>query len=992
MEADSNFEQQPTDLNPFEEPIAEPIYEANTSHEEEVFSAREKEFLQILLSIESQQLNTNSSDQSSVVFNFLHEWLISYSNFANDKELESQMDLFPVYLHLLDRYPPQQQSQELKRMNRLISSWSVLKLYCCRQQWTKRTLEVLIPKLLGFFNAPNQTNEFLGKDIDSILVEAAVLVENLGSFTIHESELKSLFRLFQKTKKMKQRVWPLLLDSLKRISASPSTPNIYFYFPGMADSGLSLPPLAKFPPNGFSFCTWIRIEAFAHPHIKPYQPHVFSFTSNEGTSIDLLFSEGNLHLRYDIKGKREMKKLNYAFIPQQWYFVAITHEYKFLGRSEVTLHVNKDYKFPTVFSYPKISEPLTQCFAGMNGKIGGKFLGGTPQPFFGQMSTFFFFEDALSPQDIQTLADIAPSHFANINPASVNTPIDARFAEKLIYGLSPKAVSNALAYNMSKTKSANATLRGIKTVKEIRLQESIRYVGGVKALFPMFAALGPSEPLKFLHERDMSSDSIEDAQLSTDASLSLSSGGKSATSILFSLMNELLRHHNVNQQDFADSHGFQVLSNILLKLSPQTIGRDTVDSLFKLGECIATNELLERELYTGILLNFKIWIYTDYEVQQDLLNGLSKLYNAKPDYFRLKTDFGVQYFFDILRQYYWFQPESFSMAVEPLVFLSDGITLVGRRPSAKQTRELRHAILEIVFALIKENITTEEVKSIVNYLVDCNDHRQLVDIMQLILSLQKKANHNILKQFQQENGIDVLIRVLQNENESCRLWTLKVLTKVLEQTPKTKDPPLNYNRAIGIKKRIQQFSLTQSTYYSLLELLLELASITSVKHPLQEMLSTGSQAVPTFKNIQVIPIIFEIACLGASLDLQEQVLQDFLYLLKYSPPNRTLFIEQQWQSWLFGMLANESKAATTYVGTLKTMIIDVFALLLHHSLLIPDGYNQYMEMETLLEHFQNQGFLDGYKLRRSIMEKLLSSTKRSFYIKFQCYPNPRCSK
>jgi hypothetical protein len=112
------------------------------------------------------------------------------------------MDLFPVYLHLLDRfvklhwpfpifsirYPPQQQSQELKRMNRLISSWSVLKLYCCRQQWTKRTLEVLIPKLLGFFNAPNQTNEFLGKDIDSILGKNAnpnevIIFSGGGSFS-----------------------------------------------------------------------------------------------------------------------------------------------------------------------------------------------------------------------------------------------------------------------------------------------------------------------------------------------------------------------------------------------------------------------------------------------------------------------------------------------------------------------------------------------------------------------------------------------------------------------------------------------------------------------------------------------------------------------------------------------------------------------------------------------------------------------------------------
>lgn len=33
----------------------------------------------------------------------LHVQLITYSNFSNEKELETQMDLFPVYFQVLER-------------------------------------------------------------------------------------------------------------------------------------------------------------------------------------------------------------------------------------------------------------------------------------------------------------------------------------------------------------------------------------------------------------------------------------------------------------------------------------------------------------------------------------------------------------------------------------------------------------------------------------------------------------------------------------------------------------------------------------------------------------------------------------------------------------------------------------------------------------------------------------------------------------------------
>lgn len=53
---------------------------------------------------------------------------------------------------------------------------------------------------------------------------------------------------------------------------------------------------------------------------------------SEQSQIDLFFLESNLVLKYDSKGKKEQIKLNFQFELQRWYFICITHEYRFLGR------------------------------------------------------------------------------------------------------------------------------------------------------------------------------------------------------------------------------------------------------------------------------------------------------------------------------------------------------------------------------------------------------------------------------------------------------------------------------------------------------------------------------------------------------------------------------------------------------------------------------------------------------------------------------------
>jgi hypothetical protein len=89
-----------------------------------------------------------------------------------------------------------------------------------------------------------------------------------------------------------------------------------------------------------------------------------------------------------------------------------------LGRSELKLYVDQN-KFEFPFTYPKISDvcsvhgrvltstqPVTTCYIGMNGKIGGTYIMGGPQPLFGQLSSLFFFQEALQPAEIKELSEV----------------------------------------------------------------------------------------------------------------------------------------------------------------------------------------------------------------------------------------------------------------------------------------------------------------------------------------------------------------------------------------------------------------------------------------------------------------------------------------------------------------------------------------------------------------------------------------------------------
>jgi hypothetical protein len=197
--------------------------------------------------------------------------LISYSNSTTENDVSTQSDIFFIYFNLLRKCSPSEQIDELKKLNKFVSNWSIIKLYCCKHQWIKRVLEEVIPSYLQEENR-DEMDSIIGKSYVFscllFLVEMTVLIEILGSFSVHESELKSLFLLMQDTAdqmvrlrfsflQIQFRTWSVLLESLGKMCNTTEGPSIYFNFPGIQDC-VTLTPFSPYF-EGFDFTNYSKM-------------------------------------------------------------------------------------------------------------------------------------------------------------------------------------------------------------------------------------------------------------------------------------------------------------------------------------------------------------------------------------------------------------------------------------------------------------------------------------------------------------------------------------------------------------------------------------------------------------------------------------------------------------------------------------------------------------------------------------------------------------
>jgi hypothetical protein len=214
----------------------------------------------------------------------------------------------------------------------------------------------------------------------NLLIQVLSLVEILGAYSIEVRELKRLFLLLKSEPgDFRPLAHTLLLKTLHFMALSRELgPQVFFDFDGKC-SGLSLPPLDKFPPpHGFTFCTWVRVESFFDPAGRPkFEPRLLSFLNDEGHGIEAYFSEtfGRVQLIYEIVapgGKRYLAEMG-DYEPQEktWFFFAITHNNSTLfTQSELKVYINGRMRQKANLKYVQFPQ-LTLCRIGSNAEVQG---------------------------------------------------------------------------------------------------------------------------------------------------------------------------------------------------------------------------------------------------------------------------------------------------------------------------------------------------------------------------------------------------------------------------------------------------------------------------------------------------------------------------------------------------------------------------------------------------------------------------------------------
>lgn len=98
------------------------------------------------------------------------------------------------------------------------------------------------------------------------------------------------------------------------------------------------------------------------------------------------------------------------------------------------------------------------------------------------------------------------------------------------------------------------------------------------------------------------------------------------------------------------------------------------------------SDALLEDCLTKVHLNFRIWIYTPFTVQRELLIALARHVDKQPA--RLRNHCGLSQSLEILREFYWEKPPSSSAAGARPLYHPVTHDVIGQRPASQEVRPL----------------------------------------------------------------------------------------------------------------------------------------------------------------------------------------------------------------------------------------------------------------------------------------------------------------
>eukprot|EP00002_Diphylleia_rotans_P023924 TRINITY_DN4715_c0_g1_i2.p1 TRINITY_DN4715_c0_g1~~TRINITY_DN4715_c0_g1_i2.p1 ORF type:complete len:2872 (-),score=521.03 TRINITY_DN4715_c0_g1_i2:1126-9741(-) len=754
------------------------------------------------------------------------------------------------------------------------------------------------------------------------------LIKMVGSHSISVSELKSILTLLQSEPgNLRPRHYDLALHIME-VMCRKDGPEAYLDFDGR-NSALQIPSMSSLPTqSGYSVATWVCIESFHDPINQPnYEPRILSFLNDSGQGIEIFFkNNGFLYMWVSTKTNYQMVCLtpDVASIikPNTWTCLHIVHTNtrSLFSGSEVSVYVNGALIQTISCKYPYHDSPLNHCYLGSNALIHSPgFQRYRANSLFGQMSVLYFFGDTLNASVIASHFRLGPGYMSAFfrnesleqqyhlpKDQLQSTVFDGHIRASLVFAYCGKCWIEGYCMDMSGNSTHRAKMRDLSPCITWSLRDTIICLGGVEALLPLFSQLDhPIAPLP--------GESVEYAVSPESSTLRR----------IFDLLLEVLRDHPITQANFSEQFGFSIISLLLRKCSPSHLTIPVVKKMIELFHSLPEGRL-SSDLMFNLILDFRLWIFADYDVQRFLYSTLSAICEKKYRLFRQYMPTSRLLY--MMYIYFWYESDVDS---EASVNFVHPITrqILGRRPTNEQMSVLRRQILEAVvgnyLSLATASEMLEDINDILCFVHCCTDTLQLRDILCFLRSYLRLQPATIVDQISSFDLIGMLLYFttlgsIDVFRES--LYMYGYLNEQLQILQKRRIKDVDAEMEF-IKANMEKMPLSKSLYFIVRNAMIGHPYMIDDYLPNEPCDGLRIQHPEFWK----IVLHFLEAC---PIEDKRSFFYDTLVLLKYYPDNYSTLAEQEdWPD----MLMHESNILdSTTANILAEIIRNVVGYLLNN--------------------------------------------------------------
>ncbi|XP_068687514.1 neurobeachin-like protein 1 [Montipora foliosa] len=234
------------------------------------------------------------------------------------------------------------------------------------------------------------------------------------------------------------------------------------------------------------------------------------------------------------------------------------------------------------------------------------------------------------------------------------------------------------------------------------------------------------------------------------------------------LLLSILTGHDIKDEEFAETLSY--VGSILRNMDLKFINVQVLRALQALVECV-TNDTVLQSVHENLLFDFRIWSSSEFNVRIGHIQFISTQIKDNPTRFR--SEYGVRFFLDIISQHYGgngAEANSAGRNRENEVQLAQ-----------EEVKIIRASLLGLIKFYLTENVEREEVWYIVEYLTCVTDPQQIIEVLDVLLSLCERASKSkMAKRLSDPRHIPVFVTLMIcHRNEPLRLKILKLMANII---------------------------------------------------------------------------------------------------------------------------------------------------------------------------------------------------------------------